>query len=365
MHSAAQALIERTRSLVDIESVSLNEAAITDFIRASLPSGARIAYDEDSVLFVTLDDPELPMTVLAGHTDTVPLAGAALPARLEGPAIVGRGTTDMKGALAVMLELAHHWQTLDPAQRTAGGTGFALIFFGREELPPAHNPLPAFFERHPAISTTDLVVLMEPTSNAIELGCLGNLNLTLQYRGRSAHSARPWTGINAAHVAISELGEVAKSQPQSVELGGLEFRNVVSVTGFRSGVARNVVPGSAEVDVNVRYAWSDASKDEVEALWAGHFPGADIDVVGHALPAPPVAEPRLIADLQAAGAGEARPKQAWTNAADFAAIGVPVLHFGPGTPELAHTDEEAVEVEALERCFETLARFLPGRPASR
>ena len=42
-----------------------------------------------------------------------------------------------------------------------------------------------------------LVILLEPTDCAIHAGCLGNINATWRFHGRSGHSARPWTADNA------------------------------------------------------------------------------------------------------------------------------------------------------------------------
>ena len=56
----------------------------------------------------------------------------------------------------------------------------------------------------------------------------------------------------------------------------------------------------------------------------------------------------------------ARAKQAWTDVAQFSAVGVPAVNFGPGDPGLAHRDDERVRPAALARCFEVLERFLSG-----
>ena len=50
---------------------------------------------------------------------------------------------------------------------------------------------------------------MEPTANAIEVGCLGNLNARITVRGRAAHTARPWLGRNAIHAAIGAFAPIA------------------------------------------------------------------------------------------------------------------------------------------------------------
>ena len=74
-----------------------------------------------------------------------------------------------------------------------------LLFFGREELPITESALMPLFERCPAAATADLAIVMEPTDNAIEVGCLGNLNALVTVTGTAAHSARPWLGDNAIH----------------------------------------------------------------------------------------------------------------------------------------------------------------------
>jgi succinyl-diaminopimelate desuccinylase len=67
-----------------------------------------------------------------------------------------------------------------------------------------------------------------------------------------------------------------------------------------------------------------------------------------------------VAALRSCGDLEVQPKQAWTNVADFAARGLDAVNFGPGATRYAHTADERVEIAALERCYDTLRRFLAG-----
>ena len=97
----------------------------------------------------------------------------------------------MKGALAVMIELA--------LAREATTIDLGYVFFGREELAVTESALAGLLEREAALRAADLVVVMEPTANAIHAGCLGNINATWTFHGRSGHSARPWLADNAIH----------------------------------------------------------------------------------------------------------------------------------------------------------------------
>src|SRR5207244_12706906 len=64
----------------------------------------------------------------------------------------------------------------------------------------------------------------------------------LVFRGVAAHSARPWLGRNAIHQAIRGLRPLVELEPNQVILGGLAFREVLSVTEIHGGVANNVIP---------------------------------------------------------------------------------------------------------------------------
>ena len=175
--------------------------------------------------------------MLAGHYDTVP-AQENVPGRIEDGAVHGCGASDMKGGVAVALELVRELAGRDP-----GLVDVALLLFGREELPPAYDPLPALFDGCDAVRDADLAVLLEPTDLEIQAGCVGNLTVRVTFHGRSGHSARPWLADNALHRAIEGLARVAGHERREALVDGLPFFEVVSVTRLAGGVADNVVPG--------------------------------------------------------------------------------------------------------------------------
>jgi succinyl-diaminopimelate desuccinylase len=341
------ALGDRTLELVNIPSESRSEAALYDYVRAAVPFEP--AFDDgESILFALRSGK--PLVLLAGHTDTVPAQGN-LPGRIENGAVIGLGASDMKGGLAVMIELAR-W-----ANKTEISYDVAFLFFPREELGPAENPLPGVFERTEIVDEARLVICLEPTDNTLQLGCLGNLNARVVFEGRAAHSARPWLGTNAIALALDQLQPVLTNEPRDVEIEGLVFREVMSVTQFNAGIASNVIPGRAEANINFRYA-PDRTPASAEALIRDLYPNAEI--VSHSPPAHVARQSPLVQELRTAGPFDLEPKQAWTNVADFAARGLDAVNLGPGGTRYAHAADERVEIAELERTFAALQRFLLG-----
>ena len=347
--SASHSLLaQRTLELVDIPSESRHERALTAYVQEAMPLDL-VFSDGESLLYARRTGK--PLVLLAGHTDTVPAQGN-LPGRLEDGAIVGLGASDMKGGLGVMIELA----------RWADGVELAYdlgcLFFPREELGPHENPLPGVFAQAPLIDEAQLVVCLEPTDNTLQLGCLGNLVARVVFEGRSAHSARPWLGVNAIKVALEGLRPVLDAEPRDVEIEGLVFREVISATQIRGGIASNVIPARVEVILNFRYA-PDRSAAEAEER-VRELVGRDVEILSNSPPAHVALGSPIVEALRVAGGFEVQPKQAWTNVADFAARGLDAVNLGPGGTRYAHAVDERVEIVELERTFAALQRFLLG-----
>ncbi|HYY08037.1 MAG TPA: succinyl-diaminopimelate desuccinylase [Actinomycetota bacterium] len=349
-----------TERLIAIPSVSGEEAAILDTIRAELPASLTIVEGDAVLLALPERRPGAPLILLAGHVDTVPV-GRSAPRRREGDTIHGRGAADMKGGLAVMLALADELAT----GRFDSDFDTGFLFFGREELPFARSALLPFLRMHGERGRSlepdgeALAIVLEPTDNRLELGCLGNLTIELTVEGAAAHTARPWLGRNAIHQAIERLAPLAARASRDVSLDGLMFREVVSITGLQGGLATNVVPDRATATINLRYGPAtppeDAERELVSSL-AG--PNSTVEVLGNAPPGPvPTASP-LVDRLRTAGDLAVAPKQAWTPVAEFGLIGIDAVNFGPGDPEYAHRDDERVEIAALDRAHDVLRAFL-------
>jgi succinyl-diaminopimelate desuccinylase len=334
-HDLGERLAARTLELIDIPSESRDEASIAAHVAALLPDARDLG---DTGL---LAGPEGARVLLGGHFDTVPAQGNR-PGRREGDRVIGLGASDMKGALAVMIELVRD------------GLPFGALFFGREELPFDESALTPLLARHPL--TPELAVMMEPTDNAIHSGCLGNVNATWTFHGVAAHSARPWFGDNAITRAAAGVTALAAHEPEPHQFDGLEFVEVASVTKISGGIAMNVIPGEATAHVNYRYApgrTPEAAEARLAELCAGH---GELRIDANA-PSGAVARGPLVDALIAAGDLEVAPKQAWTPVAEFARAGVPAINFGPGDPPQAHTRGEEISVAALVRSYRVLEAF--------
>jgi succinyl-diaminopimelate desuccinylase len=349
----ADRLAERTLELVDIPSESRSEAAIREHLLGLVPDFFELEFAGDEVfLFTGPRRADVPLVILAGHYDTVP-AQDNVPGRISGGAVHGLGTSDMKGGVAVAVELVR-----ELADRPPGPVDVALLLFGREELPAEFNPLPALFEAAGSVRAAELAILLEPTDGQIHAGCLGNMNARLTFQGVSGHSARPWLADNAIEQALAGLAPLAALERREAVVGGLPFYEVVTITRFAAGIADNVVPDRAVAHVNFRYAPDRAPEAAAAYLRSLAPEEASVEVTGDSPPAAPAVDSPLVQALRAAGRLEIAPKQAWTNVADFASRGIPAVNFGPGATRYAHARDEQVEVAALVHAYETLLRFL-------
>lgn len=344
-----------TAALCDVESVSGAEALLADAVEAALRglSWLEVLRDGDAVVARThLGRAE--RVVLAGHLDTVPVAGN-LPTRLEGGVrtgvLHGRGTVDMKGGVAVQLRIA---ATVPEPVRDV-----TFVFYDNEEVDAVRNGLGRLARHHPGWVVGDFAVLLEPTATVVEGGCNGTMRARVTTRGVAAHSARAWRGRNAIHDAGQVLARLQGYTPQEVTVDGLTYREGLNAVRISGGVAGNVIPDRCEIEVNYRFA-PDRSGADAENHLRELFEGYELEVVDVA----PGARPRLdhpaVAAFVAAVGGEAKPKHGWTDVSRFGALGVPAVNFGPGDPLLAHSRDERCPAEQIIACEDALYRWLTG-----
>jgi succinyl-diaminopimelate desuccinylase len=132
------------------------------------------------------------------------------------------------------------------------------------------------------------------------------------------------------------------------------------VTRLDAGIADNVIPGEASATLNLRYP-PDRTPAEAESYLVSLVPdGATLHIVSNAEPASVVVDSPAVRALQRAGDLVVRPKQAWTNVADFTTRGLDAINFGPGHTALAHHRDERVAINSLVAAYEVLGRFVTG-----
>jgi succinyl-diaminopimelate desuccinylase len=293
--------------------------------------------------------------VLAGHLDTVPPGQNARPT-LDGDTVWGVGASDMKGGLAVMLDLATTVQT--PV------VDVTWCFYAREEISRSQSGLRELWQQRPDLLAGDAAILGEPTSAVVEAGCQGTMRVRITVRGVRAHTARPFTGRNAIHRLGELLLLVADWPPREAVLDGCTYAEQLQAVGIEGGVASNVVPDEAVVTLNHRYA-PDRGQAEAEAFLHELLdPVLELDAgdtwemldAGDGAP-PSLGHPLLKALVEQSGAPP-KAKVGWTDVASFWEHGVPAANFGPGDPLVAHHPDERVSGPMLERARAVLAALL-------
>jgi succinyl-diaminopimelate desuccinylase len=346
--------IALTAALVDIPSVSRDEARIADEVESALreqTSGYEIVRNGDAVLART--NFGLPSrVVLAGHLDTVPIADN-VPSRFEGEHLFGCGTSDMKSGDAVFLHLAA--TIAEPAK------DITLIFYDCEEIEASANGLNRIQRELPDWLNADVAILGEPSGGYIEAGCQGTLRVVISATGIRAHSARSWLGDNAIHKLGAVLARLSDYDARIVDIDGCTYREGLSAVRIDGGVAGNVIPDAAGLTVNFRFA-PDRSPEQALSHVREVFDGLDVhleqtDVAAGALPG--LSHPAAAA-LVAAADGMVRAKYGWTDVARFAGLGVPAVNYGPGDPLLAHADDERVPVAQIHAVESGLRAWLTG-----
>jgi succinyl-diaminopimelate desuccinylase len=338
-----------TEQLVNIESVSRNEAAIADAVQSALEPLAHLTVSRHANTVVArtgLGRPE--RVVIAGHLDTVPVNGN-LPARREGGILHGLGSCDMKGGVAVALKLA--------AGVSEPDRDVTYIFYEAEEIEAEFNGLKRLLESEPDLVRADFAILMEPSNAVVEAGCQGTMRVDVRTTGERAHTARSWMGVNAIHAAAGVLDRLNDYEARTPVIDGLEYHEGLNAVFVRGGVAGNVLPDECVVEVNFRFA-PDRDEEDAEAFVRDFFEGYDVTVTDSAPGAlPGLSVPAAKAFVEAVG-GVANPKFGWTDVSLFSGLGIPAVNFGPGDPLLAHKADEHVPVEHIERCERQLRTWL-------
>ncbi len=357
MTELRESLARRTEALCAQLSPIGHEKAICDAVEAwarpRFPAVERVG----NSLVVRVDgerDPGRPLVALCGHLDTVPVHDEDRgPPRRAGARIVAPGASDMKGGVAVLMELAER------VPREARFCDLLVVLYAREEGPYLENELEEVLRDPRRLRGVELALCLEPTDNVLQMGCVGSIHATVTFAGKAAHSARPWQGENAVHRAGPLLAELHARAPREVRSGDHVFREVLSVTRIEGGRARNVVPDRCTLNLNYRFGPDRTlaqASEEIRAIAARH--GAEVELTDLSPSCPAYPDHPLVRRLVDRTRVPVDAKQAWTDVARLATHGVPAVNLGPGATSQAHQRGEWVEIPALELGYRIYEAFL-------
>ena len=308
-----------------------------------------------------------PTLMFEAHSDTVSAEGMTVPpfeALVRDGKLFGRGACDTKGSMAAMLLGIR--RLLDEP----GGLPVTVLFAstcGEELGAMGAKALVAAGLR------ADAVLVGEPTDLAVVHASKGVVRLSVQTRGRAAHSSDPALGTNAIYHMRRVLEAVETELAPALERRGHPQLGAptICVGTIAGGTQANIVPDRCRVQIDRRTLPAERPADVVAELLApldrlrGQVSGFDY-VARYEEQFPPLwTDPQaplarlvcracqdVLGRFELAGA-------AWaSNAAVFAAAGMPAVLLGPGSIRQAHTAGEYVELEAVARAAEVYARVI-------
>lgn len=321
-----------------------------------------------------------PSLMLAGHMDTVRTTGYpdAYSAAVRDGRVYGRGSCDMKAALACYLEVVEALRAVAGSRLPAPLAG-RLWIVGVADEEYQMTGARAIGRHGPHV---DAVIIGEPTELEICVAAKGRVSTYIVTRGRAAHSSMPEQGVNAIiHMGrvlhrLERYGQhLLREGPEHPLLG----RPRVNPGVIRGGVQVNMVPDYCELEVdrrtlphenrNIVYAELEGLLREV----AAETPGFQAELTEPTWLIPPLETPPDHPVVQALGEsiaevlGRTAQPKGFVAGTDAAHFGSPAVLLGPGSLEQAHTTDEFVPIDDLVHAtriyLRTIIRFL-SRPAA-
>jgi acetylornithine deacetylase len=325
VYASAMDAITLTRQLVDIESISGNEAAVGNYLYGEL---CRIGYQARRMpmegdrfnVYATVAEQPNPTVVFSTHMDTVPpfIASSEDAAR-----IYGRGSCDAKGIIAAQIAAAERLRQQ--------GIYVGLLFVVGEERDSLGAKVANEYAASQPEHRSKYLVNGEPTENRIALASKGTLRVEVTASGRMAHSAYPELGESAIDKLLVALARLrAMALPSDPEIGPCTL-NIGLIEGGR---APNVIPDYAHADLLYRLIGptEDLRRQIVET--AGESVKVEFPLELPFLRFRPIEGlPTMIAAFT-------------TDIPRLKNWGEPLL-IGPGSIHVAHTEGEFIEKKQL------------------
>jgi acetylornithine deacetylase len=319
-----------TRQLVDIESITGNEAAVGDFLYREL---CRLGYQakkmevEDKRFNVYATSPENlhPVVCFSTHMDTVP---PFIPSSEDGARIYGRGACDAKGIIAAQIAAAERLRQQ--------GLHVGMLFVVGEE----RDSLGAKVANEQAAGCKYLIN-GEPTENRMALASKGTLRVELTASGRMAHSAYPELGESAINKLLDALARLrVMPLPSDPEIGPC----TLNIGLMEGGRAPNVIADYAHADLLYRLIGpSEDLRGQIMAT-AGHEVKTEFPLEI------PFLRLRTVDGLPTMTA-------AFTTDIPFLGNWGEPLLIGPGSIHVAHTAGEYIEKQQLSDAIDLYSKI--------
>jgi acetylornithine deacetylase len=232
-------LVEFTRRLIDIPSISGAELEVGNFIAEHLTQiGYNVELQEvqpgrSNVIATTNAQPQI---VLSTHMDTVP---PFIPSSEDEQFIYGRGACDAKGIIAAQIKAASRL-------RESGYEEIGLLFTVDEELGSLGARVA---NNHPLASQCEYLINGEPTDNLLAVGSKGSLRARIRTEGKAAHSAYPEAGESAIDKLLNVLERLRQTEWPVDQFFGETTCNIGVLQG---GTRPNVIAAEAHADIQIR-----------------------------------------------------------------------------------------------------------------
>jgi acetylornithine deacetylase/succinyl-diaminopimelate desuccinylase-like protein len=314
--------------------------------------------------------------LLAPHLDTVGADESQFIPRRKNGRLYGRGACDTKGSVAAMLtalcELANTksrpgeteiiFAGLVDEENAQAGSRALVAQASRLQLEGQPS------SRRDACAT--LAIVGEPTRLQVVTAHKGSLWLELEARGKAAHGATPQLGQNAVHemaciVDMLETDYAARLRKHRHPLLGGATVNVGMISG---GAQPNIVPDHCVITIDRRTLPGETEmsvRREIAALLRAKRLSAKISSTKLAPCLPLETNPKLPLVRQfLRSVGQTRPAGVdfFCDAAVLSRGGIPSVVFGPGDIAQAHTADEWISLDSLERGKNLLLNFLKSLP---
>jgi acetylornithine deacetylase len=314
-----------TRQLIDIESITGNEAAIGEFLFREL---CRLGYQTKKMavegvranVYATSPEELHPSMVFSTHMDTVP---PFIRSSEDAARIFGRGSCDAKGIIAAQIAAAERLRQQ--------GVYVGLLFVVGEERDSLGAQVANEYAASQPAHGCKYLINGEPTENRIALASKGTLRVEVTATGKMAHSAYPELGESAIDKLIPALTRLrAMPLPSHPEVGPCTL-NIGLIEGGR---APNVIPDYAHADLlyrligpstELRRQIIETAGDQVKVEFPLELPFLRLRTVDGL--------PTMIASFT-------------TDIPKLENWGEPLL-IGPGSIHVAHTEGEFIEKRQL------------------